>query len=327
MAKRVAVVLVLAAFSLVAIGCISISVGPVSPQQVHEVIVRKSPRFRERKRVVLLDLDGFLSSAGEPWFLGGGTSVADVKEKLDRAAQDGRVRAVVLRINSPGGEVSATDTIYREILRFKEQSGKPVVAALMSTAASGGYYVALAADRVVCSPTTVTGSVGVVMHYVNLEGLLGKIGLRSEVIKSGEKKDMGSPRREMTEQESEILQHVNQALFDGFLEVVRAGRPQMTEADVAAISDGRIVTATQALELHMVDRIGYLHDAIEESKQLAGIQSAHVVLYRAFPHYNSNIYAAGGGGGGPMVGAVERALSVLVRRRAVTFLYLWSPGW
>ena len=320
MSARKAMIIAIALLLTVATGCLSIT--PFSSGQVREVVVQESPRLFERRRIVLLDVDGFISSNGGLWLAGDGTTVADVKEKLERAAADQRVKAVVLRIDSPGGAASASDVMYREVVRFKEQSGKPVVAALMGTAASGGYYVALGADRIVCSPTTVTGSVGVVMQLVNLEGLYDKIGLRSEVIKSGEKKDMGSPSRKMTDEERRILQEVNRALFDGFLEVVRAGRAQMSEQDLATIADGRIVTADQALELHMVDEIGYLQDAIDVAMELANVESAHVVLYRAFPHYNANIYATAH----TETVDVGQALGALLRRRAVSFLYLWAPG-
>ena len=210
---------------------------------------RNPPHWFETNRIALVDVSGFIASETGFWTFFGGTSVADVKQKLQLAAADSRVRAVVLRINSPGGEASASDMIYQEVLRFKEKTGKPVVAALMGTAASGGYYVALSADRIVASPTTITGSVGVIMDFVNVERLYGKIGLESEVIKSGEKKDIGSPTRPMTPEEREILQGLNRALFDQFLAVVRERRRGMDEQQLKTVSDGRIMTAQEALQL------------------------------------------------------------------------------
>jgi len=302
-----------------AAGCVNLA--SLMTGKMKAVVVEESPRWFEIYRVALIDVDGFLSSDGG-WRLLGGTTVAEVKEKLKRAADDWRVRAVVLRIDSPGGEVSASDQIYREVLQFRAQTGKPVVAALMGTAASGAYYAALAADVIVASPTTVTGSVGVVIDLVNAEKLLARIGVQTEVVKSGPKKDMGSYARGLTREEREILQNINRSLFERFVAVLREGRPSMTDEDIATISDGRVVTARQALELHMVDRIGYLEDAIAEAERLAGIGGADVILYRPFPSYTSNIYAGPAG-----QALVLEALDLLLRRRAPTFLYLWSPGW
>jgi len=317
--RRFAHILLVVIVSLVACGCInmrSLLVG-----DIEQVVVEESPRWFERNRIALVDVDGFIG-LGEAPLLWSGTTTADVREKLERAAADNRVRAVVLRVNSPGGSAAASDMIYRDVMEFKQKSRKPVVACLMGTAASGGYYVALASDRIVAAPTTVTGSVGVIMHFINVEGLYGKIGLRSEVIKSGEKKDIGSSTRSLTAEEREILQGVNEALFDRFLSAMRQCRPEMTEQDVAVAGDGRILTADQALELHMIDQIGYPDDAVAAARELANIRSADVILYRAFPHYNANIYASAGG----TAKAIEQGLEELLRGRGPMFLYLWAPG-
>ena len=260
-------------------GCIN--VGPFPPEELERVVVEKSGHWLETNRIALVDVSGFIASESGFWTLLGGTSVADVQQKLQLAAADSRVRAIVLRINSPGGEASASDTIYQEVLRFKETTGKPVVAALMGTAASGGYYVALSADRIVASPTTITGSVGVIMDLINMEELYGKLGLESVVIKSGEKKDIGSPTRPMTPEEREILQGLNRALFDQFLAKVRERRPAMDEQQLKTVSDGRVLSAQEALQLNLVDRVGYLRDAIQTACDLAKIESADVVLYRS----------------------------------------------
>jgi len=283
------------------------------------VVVRRSPRWMDCNRVALIDLDGFLGDrSGRALPM---TTVADVREKLDSAARDARVRAIVVRVDSPGGGAAASDMMYRQIQQFRSETGRPVVAALMTTAASGGYYVALPADRIVAAPTTVTGSVGAVMTVVNVEGLLGKIGVRSDSIKSGEVKDIGSATRTMTPQERALLEGVIRSYSQRFLDLVRQHRPQMTEEAIRTISDGRILTAEQALELGMVDRIGYLDEAIEEACRLAGIETAEVVLYRPFPHYNENIYARAPSGG---AGAPLSAMDLL--SCPVGPLYLWAPG-
>ena len=317
MRKRIlAVAFVLTVLAAVT-GCINL--GVLGAGELEVITVEESPRWFEWNRVAVIDVDGFIAPGDGAWFFSI-TTVADVKAKLKRAAEDEGVRAVVLRINSPGGEVTACDMIYEEILAFKRETGKPVVASLLGIATSGGYYVAIAADKIVAAPTTVTGSVGVIMEFVNVEGLFGKIGLRPEIVKSGEKKDIGSPVRAMTAEEREILQGVNRALFNRFVRALRSGRPEMTDREIAAISDGRILFAEQAMDLHMVDLIGYPEDAIAEARQLAGIETADVILYRAWPYYNANIYARAPGG------LLEQGLEFISRRSGPMFLYLWSPG-
>ncbi len=301
-------------------GCLNIE--PLVVGHVSEVIVERSPRWIEFNRIAIIDIDGFISNEKPSWYGGSGTTVADVKEKLRRAENDSFVKAVLLRINSPGGEVTASDMLYQEVLTFKGRSGKPVVAVVMGLGASGAYYVACAADHIVVAPTGVTGSVGVVMHFLNVQGLFGKIGLSTGVVKSGEKKDIASPTRAMTEEERALLQEINNAMFARFEAVVRANRPRMTDEAWAVIRDGRIFVGEQALELHLVDTVGYMSDALDVALRLADISAADVILYRAFPHYNTNIYAGSDGDRWQMT----RALDMLLKRHGAAFLYVWSPG-
>jgi protease-4 len=317
--RKPAVAGVAALLAFLLAGCIT--VGAFPSEELERVVVEKSDRWLETNRIALVDISGFIASESGFWTLLGGTTVADVQQKLKLSAEDSRVRAVVLRISSPGGEASASDLIYQEVLRFKETTGKPVVAALMGTAASGGYYVALSADQIVVSPTTVTGSVGVIMDLINVEKLYDKLGLQPVVIKSGEMKDIGSSTRPMTPEEREILQGLNRALFDQFLAKVRERRPAMSEEQVKAVSDGRVVDAPQALSLNLADRVGYLRDALQLARDLAKIKSADVILYRSTSSYNSNIYAQASPG---LV--LQEGLSMLLMRRGPTFLYLWAPG-
>ena len=320
MPKRLAFVTVLASLLLLGSGCVF--VGMDFDGKMRRVVVEESDRLIELNRIVLIDIDGFIRTGGSSWSFVPGTSVADVKEKLKRAAEDSRVVAVVLRINSPGGVVAATDTIYQEILKFKEKTEKPVVAMCMGVAASGGYYVACAADRIVAVPTCITGSIGVIMTFYNVEGLFYKIGLREQVIKSGRLKDIASATRKPTPEELKILRHINQTLFDRFRDAVKAGRPEMTEADIKKISDAQPVTAQEAKTYHMIDRIGYLSDAFAEARTLADVGGADVIMYRPHRSYNSNVYA----GRPPPASALEKALEAIIRRRGPMMLYLWDPA-
>ena len=275
-----------------------------------------------RQKVLLVDLSGVL--AEEPLFTFEARPqvplLARVREELEKAAEDEDVRAVVLRINSPGGTVTASDILHHEVTRFKTRRKVPVVAAILDVGASGGYYVALAADRIVVHPTTITGSIGVLMLTVDSRGLLEKIGVSAGYITSGRHKDMGSPFRSLTEEERQIFQGVIDRLYDRFVELVSRGR-KLDEARVRHLADGRIHTATEALALGLVDRIGYLEDAIALAKEAASAPDAKVVTYHRPRQYRATIYS----GGDP----VPPAPSMIDLARLVTsgpkFLYLWWP--
>jgi len=190
--------------------------------------------------------------------------------------RDKRIKAIVLRIDSPGGGVAPTQEIYREIIRTK--SKKKIVASLGNVAASGGFYIAAAADQVMANPSTATGSIGVIMHYTNYEELFGKIGLKSVVIKSGEFKDIGSPTRDMTDKEREVLNRMIQRVHQQFVEDVSAARNLPVER-VAALADGRIFTGDEALELGLVDKLGNFTDAVELAQKLSGVKGRTRLIY------------------------------------------------
>lgn len=321
MRRRKIAALVVTLIALSMAGCVSF--GRLLPTEMERVTVQDSERWLEPYRIALIDVDGFIGIENS-WLLTG-TTLADLKEKLSRAADDWRVQAVVLRINSAGGAASASDAMYRQVKRFKKETGKPVVACLMGTAASGAYYTALGADHIIASPTAVTGSVGVIMHFTDVQGLYNKLGLESRAIKSGEKKDMGSPVREMTPEERRIMENILKSLFTRFLEAVRTEREDMTEEDISTIADGRVIDAQRALELHLVDELGYLEDAIAKARELADIGGAHVVMYRAWPHYNTNIYSRSSAAA-PQPNVLTQGLRAFLRQRGPVFLYMWWPG-
>jgi protease-4 len=277
------------------------------------------------EKVLLLDLSGVISE--EPLFTLGSqgprvSMLARVREELKKAEEDDRVRAVIVRINSPGGTATASDILYREIAAFKERRKVPVVAAIMDVGASGAYYVALAADTIVAHPTTVTGSIGVVMLTLNAEGLLQKVGVSPITIKSGAKKDMGSPFRGLTDEERAIFQGVIDDLYGRFVSLIVKDR-HIPEAKVRAFADGRIYTAQQAKDLGLVDQVGYLEDAVAVATRAAKLSEARVVMYHRPREYRSNIYS-----GTP---APERFDASLVQLSSLLigpgprFLYLWWP--
>jgi len=200
----------------------------------------------------------------------------DITTELVRLKKNTGIKAIILRINSPGGSVGPTQEIYREIRKTIQT--KKVVASMGSVAASGGYYIAAGADKIVANPGTITGSIGVIMHFVRLEELLNKIGIGLEVLKSGEFKDIGSPNRELTEREKELLNALITDIQRQFEEGVAEGRNLPLEK-VRQIADGRIFSGAQAKELGLVDVLGNFQDAVEIAKNLAGIKGDVTLVY------------------------------------------------
>jgi protease IV len=199
-----------------------------------------------------------------------------VVDELNAYADDSSIKAIVLRIDSPGGGVVVSQEIYNAVKNARKE-GKKVVASMGTVAASGGYYVAAAADKIVANPGTLTGSIGVKMEFANIEKLLEKIGVKGMVVKAGEYKDVGSPFRDMSEPEKKILQDVIDDVHSQFIKAVAEGR-NMQEAEVRTIADGRIFTGRQALDLKLVDQLGDLADSIKIAGELVGIKGKPRVI-------------------------------------------------
>jgi protease-4 len=277
-------------------------------------------------KILLLDLSGLLQEDTPSFSLTAPPPrvplLARVREELARAEKDDKVRALVVRINSPGGTITASDVVYREIREFKARRKIPVVAAMMDVGASGGYYAALAADQIFAHPTTITGSIGVIMITVNAQGLLEKIGVAPLAIKSGPLKDAGSPFRELTPEERAVFQSVIDDMYGRFVRLVAESR-KIPEAQVRGFADGRIYTAEQARALGLVDRIGYLDEAIAAARTAAGLTEARVVMYHRPREYRDNIYS----GAPPAVGAdaLVAQMAGLLGGPGARFLYLWWP--
>jgi protease-4 len=195
---------------------------------------------------------------------------------------------------------------------------------MLDVAASGGYYIATAADTIIAHPTTVTGSIGVVLFKLNVEGLMEKVGLEEEAIKSGDMKDIGSPFRGMTSEEREILQGVIDTMYERFLDVVADGR-KIERRKLREIADGRIYTARQALDLNLIDEIGYLDDAIEEAKKAAGLEEARVVTYGRPSDYRGSIYSLSDLNLSVMSNLIGIDGEELMERLSMSFMYRWMP--
>ncbi len=203
-----------------------------------------------------------------------------IAKKIREAGEDKEVKAIVLDINSPGGTVASVQNIYSEILRAK-QHGKKVVALFRDVAASGGFYIAMAADKIVAEPGTITGSVGVIMQTSNLEGLFDKIGVKMVPITSGKYKDIGSSYRPMTEEEKALLQDMVNDTYSQFFAAVKAGRPDVKESDLLEYTDGRVFTGQRAYNLGFIDQLGGEEEALKLAGELAGIKDPKIISSRS----------------------------------------------
>lgn len=259
--------------------------------QITEVVMIESA---SKEKVLMVDVSGIITSASNPNILNREKNIlSSIRYRLEKAADDRHIRGIILRIDTPGGEVTASDIIYNEIRQFKQKTGVPVVVLGMGVMASGGYYIASASDYIIVHPTAITGSIGVISIFPNIQDLFDKLGIKVNIIKSGKMKDSGSTFREMTSEEEAVFQSVVDELYQKFLNVVLDGRKELLSLEeLKTIADGRIYTAGQAYELKLVDEIGYFETAFEKAKQLARIRNARLVTYTYYPKSKTNIYAS-----------------------------------
>ena len=246
---------------------------------------------KEEGKVVVIPVRGVISDAPRKQLIGTWPSmVQEIVSQLRKAEDDPEVKSVLLKIDSPGGSVIASDLIYNEIMGFKQRKKAKVVAAMMGVAASGGYYIALPADFILAHPATVTGSVGVLFLSPNVSGLMEKIGIDVNVSKTGKNKDMGSPFRSATGEEQKIIQDITDRLGAQFLNHIAEHR-KLESNTLKEISSARIYLAEDALKLGLVDRIGYLEEAVSQAKKLADLpEDAKVVVYRRTEYPDDNLY-------------------------------------
>jgi len=255
------------------------SFSPARPKRhLHEATV-ESPKQSTQDKIVHIDLEGVISSmAVSGLFAEAMPSVDSIKQALEQAVADTNVKAIVLRVNSPGGEVTASDIIYNAVK--KAAKVKPVVVYMDAMAASGGYYVACGATKIVASETTLTASIGVIIETMNYSELFGKVGLSMTAFTSGAFKDSLSGARPMREDEKVYVQHLVAQMYDRFLGIVSEARGVPKELLKSTVADGRVVTGREALDAKLVDQIGYVEDAYTLARTLGQAPDAGVVKYR-----------------------------------------------
>jgi protease-4 len=315
----------LAIVAMLMSGCAFVNLGSLmSKPELSESTVEKDAHWFVVDKILLVDISGVIADGpgGGLLNLGGTVCSPDyVRAVLLKARKDSLIRAVVLRIDSPGGTVTASELIAREVKRYREETGIPVYAQITGLGCSGGYYVAAATDRIHIQKSGITGSIGVIASFPNYRKLADKVGYEQTVVKSGALKDIGSPMHAMSDEEKAVFQTMIDESYAQFLAWIVSNRPQVgTIETLKPIADGRIYTAEQALKNHLVDRIAFLDETLEAVKQAAKIKAADVVTYGYNLGEDANMYTPSATAKGLRLMDVELPLP---QRRAGMY-YLWG---
>jgi len=242
-------------------------------------------------KILLIPVNGMISDIGSDDILRSKPSIVEeIVSQLKKAEKDDYIKAILLKVDSPGGTTTASDVLYNELIHFKNQKKIKIVSAMMGLATSGAYYISLPADHIIAHPTTVTGSVGVIFIRPNFSGLMDKLGLNISINKSGKNKDIGSPFRKNNQEEIEILQNLVDKLAKRFQYLVQKHR-HMSKEILSKVSSACVYLPEEAKELKLIDSIGYLKDAIQKTKSIAKLDDkARVIVYRRTEFPEDNIY-------------------------------------
>jgi protease IV len=294
------------------------------PGEMMATVVRPGKSQSPCARIALIDVDGLLLNQNYgSMYAVGDNPLAGFRDKLEAAARDSSVTAVVLRINSPGGSVTACDIMAEELRQFRSETRKPVVACLMDVATSGAYFIAAGSDRIVAHPTALTGGLGVVFNHFNLQDAMAQLNLVADPVKSGAKIDMGTVTAPLDDETRVLLQKMADAYREHLQRRIKERRASMTVQDQRVVQDGRVVIASDALALHLVDRLGYLHDAISEAEQMTGSADSEVVLLHRSAYPAHSLYAITPSPA-PLNDAIPFSYPGLDRSKLPSFLYLWQ---
>lgn len=333
---RFASLIALLAVALLAgCGAPSFLVTPVSSSHtLREEVVEEGKGFGAGK-IAIIEVEGMLANVRTGGFLQAGENPLSLfTQALEKAEKDEDVKAIVLRVNSPGGTVTTSDTMYEEVRRFKEKTHKPVIAATQEVTASGAYYVCCAADKIVAHPTSIVGSIGVIFSNFDVTDGLGKLGIQSRAVHTGTLKEMGSPFKHETELEKSVMSEMVNEYYVRFANVVKKNRPNVKEippappampsADYAGIFSGRVWSGTRAMELGLVDQTGLLSDAIELARHAANSPHAKAILYKRPYGYGGSIYAESPAPT-PQANVLQLNLPGAQSILPTGFYYLWQP--
>jgi protease-4 len=286
-------------------------------------------RGSDSAKILVVDLNGVISGRDDVSLLGEHPGALEsVVARLRLAESDSDVKALLLKIDSPGGLTTASDILYNELMKYKRHTGNPIVVSMMDVAASGGYMAALPADVITAHPTTVTGSVGVVFMRPGFSGLMEKLGISVDVTKSGKNKDMGSPFRKATKEEDRLFQELIDKLDERFLALVQRHR-HLTPANLALVKTARVFLAEDAKKIGLVDKICYLDEALAECRRLAGLsKDARVVVYRRNRYPNDNLYNGNmsESGGNPSRSLIDLGSFNALGSLKSGFYAVWPPA-
>jgi protease-4 len=325
--KLITKLFALAALPTLLAGCgvPSLLITPVSnTNKLEEVTVEEGTGFSQPK-IAMIEVEGLLINARSGGLLQPTENKLSLfTQQLQRAEKDPQVKAVVLRINSPGGTVTCSDTMYHDLLRFREKTKKPVISSTQEVCASGAYYLACASDQIVANPTSVVGSIGVIFETFDVSRGLGKLGIATEAIKSGDLKDMGSPLRPLSPQARGVMQGMVDEYYARFVEVVSSNRKLTDATRLKLATDGRVFSGEDALKLGLVDRVGQLDDAIKLAREVSGSPGARVIMYKRPYGYQGSIYASGATPP-PQSNVLTIELPEMGLFLPSGFYYLWRP--
>jgi len=319
--RKILILSIVLAVSL--IGCaVNISLMP-KPEPLKEHVIEG----KGTAKILLMDITGFISEQEKKRSLGHASPsiVSQVHETLQKAEKDSAIAGVIIRINSPGGTITASDIIHHDITRFKDRKKVPVYSCITSVGTSGAYYIATSTDNITAHPTSITGSIGVIIMKMNVEGLMSKIGVSELTIKSGDKKDLLSPFRPATPEEKQIIQALINQFYKKFVDKIMA-RPGNTlnRKQIESLADGRVYSSEQALDVKLIDQVGYLDDVVAEMKKKIGVTDAKIVNYSHPDAYKGTIYSSS---------MAESSLNSEILSVGsgfdwlgeTQFLYLWRP--
>jgi protease-4 len=277
-------------------GCVMVNLSSLFSNELEEIVLFEEDAWLVFDKILLLDVSGMITSESLSGLFSETSSSPDrISAVLNKARQDRNIKAVLLRINSPGGGVAATDLIAHEIQSFARTTGLPVYAHILDVGASGGYYVASVADRIYAEPTCITGSIGVIMSLPKFKELAEKVGYEQVVIKSGKMKDLGNALRDMSEEERRVFEEMVLSMYNRFLDVIVAGRPAFdTREQLLPLADGRVFTAEQAREHGLIDEVAHMDRVLQDLKAAAGLRRAHVITYSFRQNPEATLYSPTG---------------------------------
>ena len=307
--------------AIIITGCATINFGPSLGELKEVTIEGEGP-----EKILLVNVDGVINNQKDRTFSGNTLRlgmVEKIKSIVEKAEKDEEIKALLIKINSPGGTVTASDIILHLLKTYKESSNVRIYIQVMDLAASGGYYIALAGDEIIAHPTSLIGSIGVIALKVNLQELMAKIGVSWEIVKSGDKKDFMSPFRSFTKEERELFQGAIDKLHNRFVTLIAKNRSTLDISQVRPLADGRVFDAEQAKDLKLIDHIGYVTDTINRIKSDLSNFNLKLVTYHRNNDFQGNIYSQFQKP--TSFNLINLDLGFNPNVLSPYFLYMWSP--